>query len=62
MLYDPDQQMVLAEGNTIPLAWDGTDADLGPGIDATMAAASRTLSASRVARAATADSLCSSCT
>jgi hypothetical protein len=39
VLYDPDQQMVLAEGNTIPLAWDGTDADLGPGIDATMAAA-----------------------
>ncbi len=30
---------VLAEGHTIPLAWDGTDAGLGPGIDATMAAA-----------------------
>jgi len=39
VLYDPDERMVLAEGNTIPLAWDGTDAGLGPGIDASVAAA-----------------------
>jgi hypothetical protein len=26
-------QAVLAEGHTIPLAWDGTDPGLGPGID-----------------------------
>ena len=39
ILYDPEDQTVLAEGNTIPLAWDGTDPDLGPGIDATIAAA-----------------------
>lgn len=39
VLYDPDDQMVLAEGHTVPLAWDGTDEDLGPGIDATLAAA-----------------------
>jgi hypothetical protein len=39
VLYDPGEQMVLAEGHTIPLAWDGTDADLGPGIDASLAAA-----------------------
>ena len=31
--------MVLAEGHTVPLAWDGTDEDLGPGIDVTLAAA-----------------------
>jgi GNAT superfamily N-acetyltransferase len=39
VLFDPDDRTVLAEGNTIPLAWDGTDAGLGPGIDATVAAA-----------------------
>ena len=39
VLYDPDDEIVLAEGQTVPLAWDGTDADLGPGIDATLAAA-----------------------
>lgn len=39
VLYDPGDQLVLAEGHTIPLAWDGTDEDLGPGIDATLAAA-----------------------
>jgi len=39
VLYDPGDQMVLAEGHTVPLAWDGTDEDLGPGIDATLAAA-----------------------
>ena len=36
VLYDPGEQLVLAEGNTIPVAWDGTDAGLGPGIDATI--------------------------
>jgi GNAT superfamily N-acetyltransferase len=39
VLYDPGEQVVLAEGHTIPLAWDGTDAGLGPGIDASLAAA-----------------------
>jgi hypothetical protein len=39
VLYDPGDQVVLAEGHTVPLAWDGTDAGLGPGIDATIAAA-----------------------
>ena len=38
VLYDPGEQLVLAEGHTIPIAWDGTDAGLGPGIDATIAA------------------------
>ena len=28
---------MLAEGHTIPVAWDGTDAGLGPGIDASLA-------------------------
>ena len=39
VLYDPKERTVLAEGRTVPLAWDGTDAGLGPGIDATLAAA-----------------------
>ena len=39
VLYDPGDRTVLAEGHTVPLAWDGTDTGLGPGIDATMAAA-----------------------
>jgi hypothetical protein len=39
VLYDPADEIVLAEGHTVPLAWDGTDSDLGPGIDATIAAA-----------------------
>lgn len=38
VLYDPDSHTVLAEGHTIPVAWDGTDPGLGPGIDATIAA------------------------
>ena len=38
VLYDPGEQTVLAEGNTIPVVWDGTDPGLGPGIDATIAA------------------------
>jgi hypothetical protein len=39
VLYEPAERLVLAEGQTIPVAWDGTDAGLGPGIDATIAAA-----------------------
>src|SRR5262249_61734723 len=35
----PGGGVVLAEGHTPPLAWDGPDAGLGPGIDATVAAA-----------------------
>jgi hypothetical protein len=38
VLYDEDSETVLAEGHTIPVAWDGTDGGLGPGIDATIAA------------------------
>ena len=34
VLYEPTERLVLAEGQTIPVAWDGTDAGLGPGIDA----------------------------
>jgi hypothetical protein len=37
VLYDRGDQTVLAEGHTVPVAWDGTDAGLGPGIDATLA-------------------------
>jgi hypothetical protein len=37
VLYDPDEAVVLAEGHTIPVAWDGTDSGLGPGIDAAIA-------------------------
>jgi GNAT superfamily N-acetyltransferase len=39
VLCDPGDETVLAEGHTIPVAWDGTDAGLGPGIDATVTAA-----------------------
>ena len=38
VLDDPGDETVLAEGHTIPVAWDGTDARLGPGIDATVTA------------------------
>jgi hypothetical protein len=37
-LCDPGTGEVLAEGHTIPVAWDGSDAGLGPGIDAAIAA------------------------
>jgi hypothetical protein len=37
VLFDFAAGQVLAEGHTIPLAWDGTDAGLGPGIDASLA-------------------------
>src|SRR5689334_9221264 len=39
VLYDSGDETVLAEGHTIPVAWDGTDTGLGPGIDATVTAA-----------------------
>ena len=41
MLYDPGEGQVLAEGHTIPVAWDGGDASLGPGIDASFEAGFR---------------------
>lgn len=37
-LYDQEAGEVLAEGHTVPLAWDGTPEGLGPGIDASIAA------------------------
>jgi hypothetical protein len=37
LLWDTDEQVALAEGHTIPVSWDGTDAGLGPGIDAAIA-------------------------
>jgi hypothetical protein len=36
VLYDDELDEVLAEGQTIPCAWDGTLAGLGPGIDDTI--------------------------
>ncbi len=44
MLVDPEApkgQAILAEGHTVPVVWDGTDEDLGPGIDATIGDAFR---------------------
>src|ERR1700690_3067653 len=49
--YDDDADAVLAEGLTIPVAWDGTDANLGPGIDATIVAGFELRSAGRPATA-----------
>ncbi len=37
VLTDGEDGRVLAEGHTIPVRWDGTDAGLGAGIDATIA-------------------------
>ncbi len=37
-LYDDERDAVLAEGHTGPLAWDGEDATLPPGIDAALRA------------------------
>ncbi len=39
VLFDTAAGQVLAEGHTIPVAWDGTDTGLGPGIDASTARA-----------------------
>lgn len=33
VLYGEEADDVLAEGHTIPCAWDGTPAGVGPGID-----------------------------
>ena len=38
VLFDADAGQVLAEGHSIPVPWDGTDAGLGPGIDEAIAA------------------------
>jgi hypothetical protein len=38
VLYDQDSDEVLAEGHTMPVAWDGTVEGLGRGIDASIAA------------------------
>jgi hypothetical protein len=38
VLYEEELDEVLAEGHTIPVAWDGAIAGLGPGIDNTIAA------------------------
>ncbi len=37
VLFDAAAGQVLGEGHTIPVTWDGTDAGLGPGIDASLA-------------------------
>jgi GNAT superfamily N-acetyltransferase len=39
VLYDDEQQEVIAEGHTIPCEWDATPEGLGDGIDAIIAAA-----------------------
>ena len=38
VLYDDAAEVVLAEGHTIPVSWSGHLEDLGPGIDANIAA------------------------
>jgi hypothetical protein len=38
VLYDNGQEEVIAEGHTIPCAWDETPHGLGDGIDAIIAA------------------------
>jgi GNAT superfamily N-acetyltransferase len=38
VLHDASDGALLAEGHTIPVAWDGTDSGLGPGLDATVTA------------------------
>ena len=39
VLYDEDADEVMAEGHSVPLAWDGTIAGLPAGIDGAMPAA-----------------------
>jgi len=46
LLCDHGTDEVLAEGHAIPVAWDGSDAALGPGIDAAIAAGFQLHSAS----------------
>ena len=36
-LHDPSDKTVLAEGHSIPVKWDGTDAGPGPGVNVTIA-------------------------
>jgi hypothetical protein len=36
VLYDQEADVVLAEGHTMPVTWDGTMDGLGPGIDASL--------------------------
>jgi GNAT superfamily N-acetyltransferase len=47
VLYDEDEQKVIAEGHTIPCAWDGTREGLGDGINAILAAAFQAREAGR---------------
>ena len=49
VLWDPGDAAVLAEGHTIPVAWDGTDPGLGPGIDAAIAGGLRAARGRRAA-------------
>jgi hypothetical protein len=50
-LYDEDEQEVIAEGHTLPCAWDGTTDGLGQGIDEMTAAAFEAYDAGRNATA-----------
>jgi hypothetical protein len=36
VLYDQETELVLAEGHTMPVTWDGTTDGLGPGIDSSL--------------------------
>lgn len=47
VLYDEDEREVIAEGHTIPCAWDGTPQGLGDGITAIMATAFEARAAGR---------------
>jgi GNAT superfamily N-acetyltransferase len=47
VLYDDEQDEVIAEGHTLPCDWDGTVDGLGEGIDTTIASAFRSHRAGR---------------
>jgi GNAT superfamily N-acetyltransferase len=47
VLFDDDQEEVLAEGHTLPCPWDGTPDGLGDGIDAMTVAAFEAAAAGR---------------
>jgi hypothetical protein len=47
VLYGDEQQEVIAEGHTIPCAWDGTPEGLGDGIGTIIAAAFQAREANR---------------
>ena len=51
VLYDDEADDILAEGHTIPCAWDGTPAGLGAGIDDVAAAGFALLESGRPANA-----------